>query len=303
MRPLLEEVSQLLARMGTSGSYATRRTAATEDLKLEVRGVGRIRFPITPATARKLCEVARPAQHGFKDQTRLDRRIRDTWEIPKSRISIDEPRWKRTLTPQLERIRRDLGLPDGCRLKAQLHNMLVYAPGQFFVTHQDSETTDAMIGTLVVCVPSRFTGGAMVIEHHDEKKLVVGSAKDLTLIAFYADCHHEVRPIKQGYRVALTYNLTVEGDVTATGAPAARIEALTRRIRDFFETPRPPRWRQDGMQSPPDRLVYLLDHQYTQRGLAWNRLKNSDATRAGALPDRASHQAGVNGFNRPGNPP
>jgi hypothetical protein len=28
--------------------------------------------------------------------------------------------------------------------------MLVYAPGQFFAPHQDSEKTDDMIGTLVV---------------------------------------------------------------------------------------------------------------------------------------------------------
>ena len=277
----------LLAQIGAPGAFATRRTAAPGDLNLEVNGVGRIRFPITATTARRLSEVARPARHGFKDQTRLDTRIRDTWEIPKSRISIDPLRWKKTLVPQLDRIRRDLGLPEGCRLKAELHNMLVYAPGQFFVTHQDSENTDAMVGTLVVSLPSQFTGGAMVIEHHDEKLLVGGSGRNLTFVAFYADCHHEVRPIKQGYRVVLTYNLIIEGDAISAGAPADRIEALTRRVRDFFETPRPARWSGDRRREPPDRLVYLLDHQYTQRGLAWNRLKNADAARAAALREVA----------------
>ena len=37
----------------------------------------------------------------------------------------------------------------------------------------------------------------------------------------------------------------------------------------------------------PDRLVYLLDHQYTQRGLAWTRLKNADAARAATLREVA----------------
>jgi hypothetical protein len=104
------QVSLLLSRIGSFGSFgsfATRRTAAAEDLNLEVQGVGRIRFPVSPATARKLADVSRPARHGFKDQTRLDRRLRDTWEIPKSRITIEEPRWKKTLTLQLDRIRRD----------------------------------------------------------------------------------------------------------------------------------------------------------------------------------------------------
>jgi hypothetical protein len=42
--------------------------------------------------------------------------------------------------------------------------MLVYAPGQFFAPHQDSEKADAMIGTLVVTLPSASKGGVLVVE-------------------------------------------------------------------------------------------------------------------------------------------
>ena len=284
----LFEISQQLGQIGGPGKFATRLTAAPADLHLEVRGVGRIRFPVTPSTARKLIKVARPARHGFKDETRLDQRVRDTWEIAKSRISIDQSQWMNTLVPHLDRICRGLGLAQGCRLKAQLHNMLVYAPGQFFAPHQDSEKTDDMIGTLVVSLPSRFTGGAVSIEHHGAKMRVGGSDKSLTFIAFYADCHHEVHPIKQGYRIVLAYNLVLEHNATAAGAPTAAINGLTDTIREFFATPGQARWSGDhSMRSPPDRLVYLLEHEYTQRGLQWNRLKNSDAQRAIALQEAA----------------
>jgi hypothetical protein len=64
-----------------------------------------------------------------------------------------------------------------------------------------------MIGTLVVTLPSKFSGGAMVVRHHDERLAFRGSGPKLGLVAFYADCHHEVRPVKEGYRVVLTYNL------------------------------------------------------------------------------------------------
>src|SRR6266849_1151669 len=74
-----------------------------------------------------------------------------------------------TLRPLLDRVRRDLGVTDGSRLKAELHNMLVYGPGQFFAGHRDSEKTDDMIGTLVVVLPSDFTGGAIEVEHDDER--------------------------------------------------------------------------------------------------------------------------------------
>jgi hypothetical protein len=280
----LFEISRQLARIAGAGKFATRRTAAANDLDLEVRGVGRIRFPITPGSARKLCAIARPARHGFKDETRLDKRVRDTWEIAKARISIDQPRWSKTMAPQLERIGKDPGLPTGSRLKAELHNLLVYAPGQFFAPHQDSEKADDMIGTLAVTLPSRFTGGIMSIEHHGAKLRVGGSESRLTFAAFYADCHHEVLPIKEGYRVVLTYNMTVQGNASAGAAGSKDITALVQSIREFFAKPVRPRWKGDSRgEHPPDRLVYLLDHEYTQRGLHWNRLKGVDAQRALAL--------------------
>jgi hypothetical protein len=124
-------------------------------MSVEIRDVGRLRFPISRAAALRLCAVARAARPGYRSETRLDRRIRDTWEIPGGHVSIDERRWARTLVPQLERIRRDLGLPEKCRLRADLHNLLIYGPGQFFAPHQDSDKADDMIGTLVVSLPSR----------------------------------------------------------------------------------------------------------------------------------------------------
>ncbi|HSL83907.1 MAG TPA: 2OG-Fe(II) oxygenase, partial [Thermoanaerobaculia bacterium] len=46
---------------------------------------------------------------------------------------------------------------------------------------------------------------------------------------------------------------------------------------------------------PPDRLVYLLDHQYTERGFGWRRLKGDDAARAAALRS-AAERAGCEVF-------
>ena len=123
----LDTITLLLADLGTQGSFATRFAIPPDDLRLQVEGVGEVGFPITPAMARKLCAVAQPARHGWKDQTRLDKRVRDTWEIPGERIAIDEARWRRTFTPAMERIRGELGLPQHCRLEAGLHNLLVYA--------------------------------------------------------------------------------------------------------------------------------------------------------------------------------
>jgi len=283
-----EDLTRLLIQVNASGSFATRRTAPCTDLRLDVKGVGRLKLPITPSTALKLCAAGLLARHGYKDRTRLDRRVRDTWEIPKRRISIDQRTWNRTLQPHLTGIRRDLGLPETCHLKAALHNLLIYEPGQFFVTHQDSEKASDMIGTLVAILPSAFTGGEVVIEHHDQKVTFSGARAKIALIAFYADCHHQVRAVKRGYRVALTYNLILDrASEAAHPTPPTQVAALVQGVRRFFDTAPAPRWVNDRRHEPPDRLVYLLDHQYTQRGLDWNRLKGPDAVRAAALRDVA----------------
>jgi hypothetical protein len=279
-----ERLAALLGTLASAGSFSARRTAPAGDLSIEVRGIGPLGLPVPDAQARQLCQIGRPARYGQSERTLLDPRVRDTWEVPLSRVRIDKRRWAKTLHPVLERLRRDLGLPDGCQLAAELHSMLVYAPGQFFVPHQDSEKDDAMVGSLVVTLPSSFTGGALVVEHGGQRVTYRGSKTSLSFVAFFADCRHQVQPTRSGHRVVLTYNLLLRGDTAADPAEPVAVDAAARCLDDHFTTPRPPRWAGDNAAAdPPARLAYLLDHEYTERGLSWSRLKGSDATRAAAL--------------------
>lgn len=262
-----------------------------DDLDIRIRGVGKLTLPVVAAQAKELRLIARPAKYGRGEETLLDRRVRDTWEVPRSRVNIDKRRWNQTLWPTLDQVRRDLGLPDGCRLKAELHSMLVYEPGQFFAPHQDSEKADEMVGTLVVILPSNATGGDLVIEHQGQSVTYRPSRSSLTFVAFYADTRHEIRPAKSGYRVALTYNLLLSGETSGqhvtrvSTAMKEVVEGVTTYLNDhFIEPSEAPSWRRDLEPSdPPDRLVYLLDHEYTERGLSWGRLKGEDAVRAAVL--------------------
>ncbi|MGH9029392.1 MAG: 2OG-Fe(II) oxygenase, partial [Acidimicrobiales bacterium] len=184
-------------------------------------------------------------------------------------MKIGARSWNATLRPALERVRRDLGLPEGARLRPEFHSMLVYAPGQFFVPHQDSEKDDAMVGSLVAMLPSSFEGGALEIRHGGEVKTYRGSKTAISLVAFYSDCRHRTGRVRRGYRVVLTYNLLLDGasigEDTNAGYDSAQLQALATAIRDHF--------RGAGRR----RLVYLLDHEYTASGLSWRRLKGPDA--------------------------
>lgn len=281
----------LLDGVGGRGAFSVRATMRPDDLHVEVRDVGLVRFPVPVQQAKRLVSVARPARYGLGERTLLDPRVRDTWEVPKSRVKIDNRRWNPAIRPVLDRLRGELGLPEGCRLKAELHSMLVYGPGQHFAPHQDSEKVDGMVASLVVTLPSSSTGGTLVVEHGTERATYRGSRDRLSLVAFYADCRHEIRPVRTGYRVVLTYNLILVGD-TAGPVPVlsdGATEALVRCLGEHFTTPvSAPAWRRDPAPlDPPDRLVYLLDHEYTTRALDWTRLKGPDAVHAAAIRDAA----------------
>lgn len=282
-----QAIARQLAAVGDSGAFATHFSMAA-DPQLQVDGVD-VALPVTHQTAHRLCAVAQPAMHGYKDQTRLDPRVRDTWEIEGHRLRFGSPRWTAALERAVLRVSRDLGLPPQSQLRAELHNLLVYAPGQFFAVHQDSEKIDGMLGTLVITLPSRFSGGEFVVAHHGQTVRARGSASRLDLIAFYADCHHEVRPVTQGYRVVLTYNLIARCCTAENQLSEQAVKALARDLHRFWQTPRQPRWTHDEVTGPPDRLVYLLDHQYTPSSLSWERLKGVDAARAAALRQAAEH--------------
>lgn len=107
----------------------------------------------------------------------------------------------------------------------------------------------------------------------------------LTFVAFYADCRHQVKPVTSGYRVVLTYNLLLRGDAAAAARGQAGpeiVDALAEAVNEHFATSVPGRYgAPDG--DPPMRLVYLLDHEYTERGLGWGRLKGLDSGRAAAV--------------------
>lgn len=284
--PVIDRIREVLASAGPPGTFATRHTARTSDILFDVVDVGPVPLPLTQRTANQLFEVARPAHYGLRDKTLLDRRVRDTWEIAKRQIKLDR-HWQDAIEPKLERIARDLGLPAGAKLQAELHNLLVYGPGQFFAPHQDSEKADGMIGSLVVLLPSVSKGGALVIEHHDEKVTFRGSPDQVVLVAFYADCRHEVRPVTSGYRAALTFNLFLDAPGHAAWRSAGQpVDALAELVREYFATPRSSLWS-SGPKAAPERLVYLLDHEYTQKGLSWRTLKNGDAVRAALLREAA----------------
>jgi hypothetical protein len=261
-------------------AFSVGFTASTGDLSLAVDGFGHVRFPVTPAKARKLGSLGQPALFGRGEQTLTDPDVRDTWEIPKHLVRAE---WNgAALQDILATVKEELGLPNAAELTADLHSLLVYEPNQFFRIHQDSEKDDSMIGTLVVTLPSSYTGGELMVGHNEEWKAYRGSKTALSLVAFYADCRHEVLKVVSGDRITLTYDLLLHGGTSRPAGDEGTVAELADLLREHFGTP-VPRYYGGPAVDPPNRLVYLLDHEYTARGLGWRRLKGADGSRAALL--------------------
>jgi predicted 2-oxoglutarate/Fe(II)-dependent dioxygenase YbiX len=275
-------------RGGATSKSSVEVTARMDELSLEVEGFGRVQFPVTPAKARKLIGLGQPARFGRGTETLTDPDVRDTWEIPKHLVHA---KWDDTMLKViLATIKDELGLPNAADLTADLHSFLVYEPNQFFVAHQDSEKDDSMVGTLVVTLPSSYTGGELMVGHDEEWKAYRGSKTALSLVSFYADCRHEVLKVKSGYRITLTYNLLVHGDTRRSEGDQGTITELADLLREHFSSP-VPRYYDGPATDLPKRLVFLLDHEYTPRGLSWARMKGADGNRV-ALLRAAADNAG-----------
>ncbi|MEU2827298.1 2OG-Fe(II) oxygenase [Streptomyces lavendulae] len=287
-----KRLAELLQEAAPREDFSTRFEVSAHALRVEVDGVGELPLPVRAPVTKKLIARARQARFGRGEQTLSDTSVRDTWEITPDRITLGGPDWDRTLSGVLDAARRGLGLPPTTALRAEPHALLVYGKGQFFLPHQDSEKDDSMVGTLVVSLPSHHSGGELVVEHAGRSVTYRASREQLTFVAFYADCRHEVKPVTAGYRLTLTMNLLAERVRPADGRDAGPVADLAHCLTEHFARPAEQRYGYGRPETePPNRLVYLLDHEYTQRGLDWGRLKGADATRAARLR-QAAGQAG-----------
>ncbi len=289
-------IAEALLALDAPGSFAARLKIPADKLVLSLEKLGRVEFPVSPAAAGHMLSLATRSPFGWGEHTIVDPEVRSSWEVPRSRLRIDGRRWNPVLRERLVELREELGLPkDGC-LTASLDKLTIYGPGEFFAAHQDTEKDDDMIGTLIVVLPSRFTGGTMRVRRHGEVsefRRTARSAEQIEAFAFYADCQHEVRPIKTGHRVALVYRLGFKrdaqaGELAVADVPADHINALERAVADHFSSPVPRPHSFSGETSVPEKLVVLLDHQYTPRNLGWSKLKHADNLRAAALRAVAS---------------
>lgn len=150
------------------------------------------------------------APMGRGSETIMDRKSRKCWQIGTDKFTITNPEWLKEFSTSdnsviLSEI-RSIMMPSTLVI-ASLYKLLIYEAGDFFNMHVDTQRSPSMFGTLCVTLPVTTTGGELIIYHGKEKKIFPISSSDISYVAFYTDCPHEIKEIKSGYRISLIYNL------------------------------------------------------------------------------------------------
>ncbi|KAJ0157967.1 hypothetical protein HZ326_0583 [Fusarium oxysporum f. sp. albedinis] len=212
-----------------------------------------IRLTLKEDDAQAIKSVCQQAPFDHRNRTVVDTSVRNTWELDASNFNLVNKNWFEDFSSRILRYTaRGLGLFE---LRADPHKLLLYEPGSFFQPHKDSEKEQGMIGTLVVCLPSQYEGCNPKTPEFD-----------LTAMSWYSDVTHEVERLTSGYRLVLTYKLFATGEDELS---ASTFFHQTKDLKSMLA-----RFRTDLPKV--GKLLYPLDHLYTESSLCLRNLKGRD---------------------------
>jgi hypothetical protein len=275
---LMEALYEALADVETTGMFATgRRMEGCPLPGLIVEGVGPIALPLQLDQSRSIVEHSCQAPFGRGADTVVDTSVRLCRQVEPSKIQVSDA-WD----AYVQRVAREhaalLGV-GGTGVEARLYKLVLYEEGGFFKSHKDTEKEPGMFGSLVVQLPARHDVGTLAVRHRGEEELFNfggdGSDAYFYSVAFYADCEHELKPVENGKRLCLLYNL-VRGKGGGPTSSLAQRDAICDQLARIAS-----RWELDSDASR--KLCLKLDHEYTKKNLTFSNLKGADKARADAL--------------------
>ena len=247
-------------------------------------------FALSNLLLDELLEYCNPAPFGdIKEmKTVLDPEVRLAHEIESARFKVHR-------SPGMEHIRAHIEdkLAPGRCVALDPYKINIYGEGGFFKPHVDNPSDHNMIGTLVICLPSPHKGGELLVNHDGLQHVFDFSkhSEDTSRIqwaAFYSDCIHEVKPIVEGHRVTITYNIDIvplewpsrdtepedavslqEHFECSEESPSLTTKALANVKTELEKI-------QSETKRSPSKVGFLLKHKYTTKGLQPHLLKGED---------------------------
>ncbi|KDQ15309.1 hypothetical protein BOTBODRAFT_174150 [Botryobasidium botryosum FD-172 SS1] len=222
--------------------FEKRCDAPNPTLRLISGNIGTVGLPLVELAAKQIiaCSEQVPS-------------AKEAWEMDGGLVAFDNPAWNSFIVDVAAQVYKGLGINfHASKPKIELYKLLLHGTGSHFLPHQYTEKAEGMFATMVVTLPSAFTGGAIHLSHAGLPAVIDSSADSListSVAAWYTGVTHEFKPVTSGYRLALSYNL-----IHTTDAPRPSLPVIHElpQLRHILLS-----WKQSGY-SGPQKIVCLL---------------------------------------------
>mmetsp|Transcript_5491 Transcript_5491/g.11966 ORF Transcript_5491/g.11966 Transcript_5491/m.11966 type:complete len:805 (-) Transcript_5491:127-2541(-) len=167
------------------------------------------------------------APFGKGGETVYDTTVRDALQLKAEHFELGIPQDK--IDSILKTIESRMDLQTS--LVAEPYSLNVYQEGGKFAKHKDTPRGDDMLGTLVIRLPTWFTGGTMSVSLGEETKTYFGGERrysweepdqsppqprTIEWCAFFADVDHEIHRVQEGVRITAAYLLRRKDHASAS---------------------------------------------------------------------------------------
>ncbi|KAK1741062.1 hypothetical protein QTG54_008314 [Skeletonema marinoi] len=263
---------------GDIADGSTTSPALPPIVGLRISGVGNVPLPISDEHAGKIKSRITNEEKGGK-------KIISLYEIEACKIKLLNPMWNESLGNLLDTVAYKLGV-NPSHLSARPKKLMYMEKGGCINRRRDDEEDGNVLGSLIIQLPSQFTGGELTIynssveDDKDEEsfKFTLGAGEEATYSCHFAchfsDCEYEMAKLRSGSRLLLCYSLRYKevDPMPTAGLITETISPLTCSL---------------GGLPPADRIVVIpLEKEYRIHSLAnsgINALSRAHRQKAEAL--------------------
>ena len=100
-----QTLEKLLTSLGESSQFVTSGSVPPVLPGLEVKGVGSIGSPTSPADAKRLIAKATQAPYGRGEETIVDKKVRRVWQIEPSSLAFRNAEWNAHITAIVDAVK------------------------------------------------------------------------------------------------------------------------------------------------------------------------------------------------------
>ncbi|KAJ8517299.1 hypothetical protein ONZ45_g5476 [Pleurotus djamor] len=271
LRAEMEEVltSESFDFKGTYAYGANLQHAPNPCIRIE--GIGLVGQPLSERDAQLITTVANQAPFGMGERTVVDKAVRDTWELDPTSFTFANSAWDKYMQDVVvKNVCGALGVSQfQVKPHAELYKLLLYEAGSHFLPHKDTEKAKGMFATIIILLPSEYTGGEVYVSHGTGNRVqnqvfdyASTSLLGTACLAWYTDVMHGVKPVTSGYRLALAYNL-IQSDPKISRPVYTELPPAAAALRRILR-----KWSEGLFEAEPEdnMLVYILQHKYSLVG-------------------------------------